>query len=102
MRQQHGSWPATWGLFARTFVLDDAMYELIQIVPQWLAPWSLTQGWVGFAREELGLDPWLNFYIASEHAYAATPGQQPQALGAGSPPFTATQTTGPWPCSEAR
>lgn len=96
VRQQHGSQSVTWGLLARTFVLDDAMYELIQIVPQWLAPWSLTQGWVGFAREELGLDPWLNFYIANGHAYAATPGQQPQALEAGAPPFTATQTTEPW------
>lgn len=101
VHQQHGSWPATWGLFTRTFVLDDAMYELIQIVPQWLAPWSLTQGWVGFAREELGLDPWLNFYVANGHAYAATSGQQPQALGAGWPPFTPTQTTEPWPRPKA-
>jgi hypothetical protein len=99
--QQHGSWPATWGLFARTFVLDDAMYELIQIVPQWLAPWSLTQGWIGFAREELDLNPWLNFYIANGHAYAAAPGQQPQSLGTEAPPFTATQTTEPWPCHPA-
>ena len=97
VRQQHGSWPATWGLFARTFVLDDTMYDLIQFFPQWLAPWSLTQGWVGFAREELDLDPWLNFYIANGHAYAATPGQPPQALRAGAPPFTATQTTEPSP-----
>lgn len=65
------------------------------------APWSLTQGWVGFARDELGLDPWLNFYIANGHAYAATLGQQPKALGAGSPPFAATQTTEPWPVPEA-
>jgi hypothetical protein len=26
-----------------------------------LAGWSLTEGWIGYAREELGLDPWLNF-----------------------------------------
>jgi hypothetical protein len=29
-------------VFARAFVLDDAMYELMQTVPQWLAGWSLT------------------------------------------------------------
>ena len=101
VRQQHGSWPATWGLFSRTFVLDDAMVELAQIVPQWLASWSLTQGWIGFAREELDLRPWLDFYVANGYAYAAKPGRQPQALRTGTPPFTAVQTTEPWLCEPA-
>jgi hypothetical protein len=96
VRQQHGSGPAAWGLFARVFVLDDAMYDLVQIVPPWLARWSLTEGWIGFAREELDLDVWLNFYAAQGHAYAAGPGEQPQPLSEGAPPFTARQTTEPW------
>ncbi|WP_426507386.1 hypothetical protein ACPPVO_54390 [Dactylosporangium sp. McL0621] len=28
---------ASYGLFVRTFVLDDGMYELLSTVPQWLA-----------------------------------------------------------------
>lgn len=85
--------PAAWGVFARTFVLDDAMYDLVQTVPPWLAAWSLTEGWIGFAREELDLNPWLNFYAMQGHAYAAPPGGEPQALQQNAPPFTATQTT---------
>ena len=30
--------------------------------------WSATQGWAGFAREELSLHPWLNFYVQDGHA----------------------------------
>src|SRR5258707_14735348 len=44
--------PGSYGLFVRTFVPDDGMYELMSTVPQWLARWSLTQGWIGQAREE--------------------------------------------------
>lgn len=72
------------------------MYELVQIVPPWLARWSLTEGWIGFAREELGLNVWLSFYAARGHAYAAAPGEEPQPLSAGAPAFTARQTTEPW------
>lgn len=85
--------PEVWGVFVRTVVVDDAMYELMQIVPGWLAGWSLTEGWIGFAREELGLEPWLNFYAQQGHAYAATPGGEPEPLNQDAPPFTATQTT---------
>lgn len=97
VQQQHGNVPATWGLFARAFILDDAMYELIQILPPWLARWSLTEGWIGFAREELSLDIWLNFYAARGHAYAASPGEEPQPLSKEAPPFTPCQTSEPWP-----
>jgi hypothetical protein len=45
------------------FVLDDVMYELVQTEPPRLARWSATQGWIGFAREELDLNPGLNFYV---------------------------------------
>ena len=48
--------PAVWGVFARVFVIDDVMYDLVQVVPPWLARWSLTQGWIGFLREEMSLD----------------------------------------------
>jgi hypothetical protein len=82
-----------WGLHLRMMVLDDEMYELIQTEPPRLARWSATQGWIGFAREELALHPWLNFYVQGGHAYAASPGQEPQALSANAPPFTLTQTT---------
>jgi hypothetical protein len=97
VRRRHGNWPETWGVFARLFVLDDAMYELVQVVPPWLAPWSLTQGWVGMAREELDLNPWLNFYVADGYAYASSPGGLPEPLTGDAPPFAITQTTEPWP-----
>jgi hypothetical protein len=97
VRQQHGNWPEAWGVLVRRFVLDDEMYQLVQDVPQWLARWSLTEGWIGFAREELNLDPWLNFYAARGHGYAASPGERPQALSEQAPPFAAAQTTEPWP-----
>jgi hypothetical protein len=88
--------PAVWGVFARVFVVDDAMYELVQIVPPWLAGWSLTEGWIGFAREELSLNPWQNFFAAQGHAYAASPGETPEPLTDGAPPFTPTQTIERW------
>lgn len=97
VRQQHGNGPEVCGVLVRTFILDDEMYQLIQDVPPWLARWSLTEGWIGFAREELNLDPWLNFYAAHGHAYAASPGERPQALSEQAPPFAATQTSETWP-----
>jgi hypothetical protein len=93
VQQQNG----TWAVFVRIFVLDDAMYDLVQVVPQWLARWSLTQGWIGFAREELNLHPWLTFYVADRFAYAAPPGKQPEPFTEQAPPFILTQTTEPWP-----
>ena len=91
--QQPTSGPPSWGVFARILVLDDAMYDLVQVVPPWLAKWSLTAGWIGFAREEMGLNPWLTFYAVGGHAYAASPGEEPQPLADGAPPFRLTQTT---------
>jgi hypothetical protein len=85
--------PGSLGLYVRTFVLDDGMYELMQCVPAWLAPWSLTQGWIGHAREEFDLHPWLYFYVQGGHAYAAEPGKKIKPLGDGAPPFTLVQTT---------
>jgi hypothetical protein len=93
--QQPTSAPPSWGVFARIRVLDDAMYDLVQVVPPWLAKWSLTAGWIGFAREEMSLNPWLAFYAADGHAYAASPGEEPQPLTDGAPPFRLTQTTEP-------
>lgn len=81
------------GLFVRTFVLDDIMYSLVLTVPPWLARWSATQGWIGQAREELSLHPWLNFYVQDGHAYVAEPGGSMQPLNETSPPFTLTQTS---------
>jgi hypothetical protein len=85
--------PESLGLFVRTFVLDDGMYELIQTVPAWLAPWSLTQGWIGYAREELSLQPWLNFYTANGYAYAAEPGGPIGPLTPNTPEFTLEHTS---------
>lgn len=48
--------------------------ELELVAPAWLARWSLTQGWIGQAREELSLHPWLNFYVQDGHGYSAKPG----------------------------
>jgi hypothetical protein len=89
--------PAVWGIFARAFVLDDAMYELSQIVPPWLARWSLTEGWIGFAREELSLTPWLDFFAMQRHAYVAASGGTPEPLTTGASAFTLTQTIDRWP-----
>lgn len=83
-------------MFARVFVLDDVMYELVQLVPPWLARWSLAEGWIGFAREELSLNVWLSFYAVQGYAYVTAPGEEPQPLSAGTPAFTARQTTEPW------
>jgi hypothetical protein len=85
--------PGSLGLYARTFVLDDAMYHLMSVVPAWLARWSLTQGWIGQAREELSLHPWLNFYVQDGHAYAAEPGGSVEPLDDDAPPFTLSQTS---------
>lgn len=85
--------PGSLGLFVRTFLLDDGMYEVVQTVPGWLAPWSLTQGWIGHAREELDLHPWLHFYIQNGYAYAAEPGKPVKPLNDGAPAFTLQRTT---------
>lgn len=73
------------------------MWELVQVVLQWLAGWSLTEGWIGFAREELGLNSWLDLFASQGHAYVAPPGEAPSPLGAQAPPFALTQTTERWP-----
>jgi hypothetical protein len=78
----------------RTFVLDDVMYELMQVVPAWLARCSLTQGWIGQAREELALHPWLNFYVQDGHAYVAEPGGSVEPVDGSAPAFTLSQTSG--------
>ncbi len=85
--------PASYGLHVRTYVLDDVMYDLIQTVPPWLARHSLTQGWIGFAREELALHPRLHFYAQDGHAYVAEPGGPVNPFDATAPPFTLTQTS---------
>jgi len=85
--------PNCMGLFVRTLVLDDEMYELLQIVPSWLARWSLTQGWIGHAREEMSLHPWLNFYAQNGNAYLAEPGKTISPLDETAPAFTLRQTT---------
>lgn len=96
-RQELGAVSWAWGMLARVSVPDGEMYELMQVVPPWLAPWSLTNGWIGFAREELDLDVWLNFFAAHGHAYIAAPGEAPTPLLPTAPPFTLTQTTEQWP-----
>jgi hypothetical protein len=96
VRQQLAASTWLWGLYVRTMVLDDAMYELMLAEPPRLARWSATEGWVGFAREELGLHPWLNFYVQDGHAYVAGPGEEPRPVSGGAPPFTLTQTTERW------
>jgi hypothetical protein len=96
VRQPLSVTTALWGLLVRILVKDDEMYELMRVVPPWLARWSLTQGWIGFAREELSLKPWLDFYVAGEHAYLASSGEQPVALSPDAPPFTLTQTVEDW------
>ncbi|MDP9792886.1 hypothetical protein J2S43_001398 [Catenuloplanes nepalensis] len=93
-QQPYSNRSVSFGLFVRAFVVDDAMYELISVVPAWLARWSLTQGWIGQAREELSLHPWLNLYVQNGHAYAAEPGGSVEPLDETAPPFTLRQTSG--------
>lgn len=66
------------GMFARTMVADDAMANYLAVLPPWLARWSLTQGWIGYAREDRDLQPWLQFYAMDGHPYAAQPGPRPR------------------------
>lgn len=84
--------PACFGLYVRLYTVDDAMYDLMRTVPRWLAPHSLTQGWIGFAREELALDLWLHFYVQDGHAYVAEPGGPISPFDDAAPPFTLLQT----------
>lgn len=44
------------------------------IVPPGLARWSLTQVRIGYAREDRGVQPWLQSYAMDGYAYAAQPG----------------------------
>ncbi len=92
VRQQLSADTWLWGLFVRILVLDDEMYELIQTVPPRLARWSETQGWIGFAREEMSLGVWLNFYVQDGHAYLASPGEQPHPYSDDAAPFTLRHT----------
>jgi hypothetical protein len=96
VRQQLSASTWLWGLYMRVMVVDDVMYELIQTEPPRLARWSATQGWIGCAREEMDLHPWLNFYVQDGHAYAAGPGEEPHPLSQDAPPFTLRQTTESW------
>lgn len=84
--------PGWWGLHVRTFTLDDSMYDFLLHVPPWLARQSATHGWIGFAREELDINPWLHFYASGGYAYAAGPGEEPRPLDGSAPAFTARQT----------
>lgn len=52
----------------------------------------MTQGWIGFAREETSLDIWLNFYAANGHASVASPGEQPMPITE-APPFPTRKGT---------
>jgi hypothetical protein len=73
--------------------VNDAKNELLLTVPAWLARWSATEGWIGFAPDVLDLDIWLNFYASGGHAYAARPGERPEPLAEDAPAFTATLTS---------
>ncbi|MEU8006286.1 hypothetical protein AB0B66_34450 [Catellatospora sp. NPDC049111] len=93
LQQPYSSRPASLGLFVRLMVRDDELYDVIQTVPAWLAPRSATQGWIGFAREEQSLHPWLNLYVQDGHAYAAHPGGIAHPLAESAPPFRLSETT---------
>ena len=82
-------------MFARTMVADDAMADYLVIVPPWLARWSLTHGWIGYAARTAICSPGFEFYAMDGHAYAAQPGQDPGPLVGGAPPFTLQHTTNP-------
>lgn len=96
VRQQLSESTWLWGFYLRVMILDDVFYDMIQTEPPRLARWSATQGWIGFAREELSLHPWLNFYVQDGHAYAAAPGDELHPLSEGAPPFSLIQTTESW------
>jgi hypothetical protein len=85
--------PGSFALFVRMYLVDDAMYDLMRTVPRWLAPWSLTQGWIGVAREQWSDDPWLEFYVQDGHAYIGDPGGDVGPFDGTAPPFTLPRTT---------
>ena len=80
--------PGSFALYVRVYLVDDAMYDLMRTVPRWLAPWSLTQGWIGIAYEHPSEEPWLDFYVQDGHAYIGEPGGAIGAFDNTAPPFT--------------
>ena len=85
--------PDQLGLYSRTFQLDDDMYELIQVIPPWLAAHSATRGWIGAAREEMGMTTWMDYYAQDGCAYGSAADGSIEALSAGAPPFTLWQAS---------
>jgi hypothetical protein len=67
-----------WGVYARMFVLDDAMGEVWQIAT-WLAPHAEDDGYAGFFREETDERPRL-LAIRGGELYSYELGEQPQPL----------------------
>ena len=63
----------------RRFMLDDEFYQVWWNFSQWLAPYSETQGFVGYYREELALQPTL-LYFRSGEVYLHEVTQPPYSL----------------------
>ncbi|GAA3220695.1 hypothetical protein ACFO1B_17140 [Dactylosporangium siamense] len=81
-------------LYVRMYLVDDAMYDLMRSVPSWMAPWSLTQGWIGVADVHPSGEPWMHFYVQDGYAYIGEPDGELGAFDRTAPPFTLPRTIG--------
>lgn len=88
--------PAVWGVFARTLVLGDVMWELVQVVHHGLQAGRLPRAGSASPGRSWALPPWLDLFASQGHAYVAPPGEAPSPLGEQAPPFALTQTTERW------
>ncbi len=66
----------------RSYVLDDSFYEYL-LLAQWLAPYSLTRGYVGFFRTEYDDHPTLLYFKAGK-LYTAEVIDTPKDIETGS------------------
>jgi hypothetical protein len=88
----YGNRPPLLCLFTRIQMDEEETYEMIQVVPSWLAPWSRTQGWIGYVREEMDLTPWMQLYVQDGEAYWSGDAGAIESLSGEAPPFTLTGT----------
>ena len=72
----------------RQEVPDDTMGDYIALV-EWLAPYSETEGWVGYFRSDIGEHPVL-LYFKQGRVYMSDITQTPQDIA----------TRAPWPTEE--
>jgi hypothetical protein len=79
-------------VFVRRYLLDDDLYDLMTPLLTWVAQYCDTQGWIGFAREEFDLQPWLFFYVQDGQPYTGDLAEAPTPLLPEAAPWRLEQT----------